>query len=96
MYSCTHNTRAGGNSIIHKNHSMRLILAAGMSACYTEANLHAASKSWEHTDGNNIVRPREDIRLFIYSWLSVKNNTRNHTARTTNGIAREYGERVYS
>lgn len=31
MYSCTHNTRADGRLIIHKNHATRLVLAPDMT-----------------------------------------------------------------
>lgn len=77
------------------NHATRLILAPGRSIIYNEALLHAVSKSRDYIDENTTIHRREDMRLSMYFWLLTQNNSRNCTVRTTDGIARQYGGKVY-
>ena len=67
-----------------------------MSNIWYESLYYSGSKSRQYkcpTTWNNITQ--EDKRLFAYLWKNDPKHPNSKSKETYNGIAREYGERVY-
>ena len=68
-----------------------MILAKGMVAIWHESLYHSEDKSRQNPTGLFKL----DLRLFMYFWALITNNTRNRKFGTADGVTREYGEYLH-
>jgi hypothetical protein len=86
LYSGTHRAKLRPDMCMHKYNAVRIILPEWMAIIWHESLFHAGAKS---RDG------LQDMRLFSYIWPEVVGNVRNRTKGSTDGVAREQGDKVY-